>query len=80
MLKGKKGKEHARNLSEYALDSPEEHFAEAFAKSIWGDRKELSPEVLKLVDDVMDANIKLADKGFGMGQTYDALRARGEWK
>ena len=80
VLKGKKGKEHARNLSEYALDSPEEHFAEAFAKSIWGDRKELSPEVLKLVDDVMDANIKLADKGFGMGQTYDALRARGEWK
>ena len=74
VLKGKKGKAHARDLSEYALDSPEEHFAEAFAKSIWGDRSELSPDVLKLVDDVMDANIMMPEFEFALGMRYDKAK------
>jgi hypothetical protein len=74
VLKGKKGKDHARNLSEYALDSPEEHFAEAFAKATWGNRSELGADVLKLVDEVMEANTLMPDVAFSLGARYDKAK------
>jgi len=78
VLRGKKGKEHARNVSEYALKNEMEHFAEAFGEYHWMDKSRLGDDVVKLIEDVIDANTKLASQeGFQIGKLYDALKEKG---
>ena len=62
LLGGKKGKEHARQLSEYALKNDIEHFAEAFTEHIWLGGERNSPEVTAFIEDVIKANTNYPDR------------------
>mgnify|MGYP003625354978 CR=1 FL=1 len=53
-------REHAANISEYALKNEMEHFAEAFNEHIWLGGARNSKEVTAFIEDVMKANTDFA--------------------
>jgi hypothetical protein len=56
----KAAREHAANISEYALKNELEHFAEAFNEHVWLGGARNSKEVTAFIEDVMKANTDFA--------------------